>query len=146
MNSPHTKSTTEPPHQCPYHRQHHHHHHHLLFIHPSSLSSPHHHLHLHHHHHHYHVLPQSNNIPQNPNSNFCPNLINPPPQIPEPEAPPTSQYTLNFKDDDHDEFEEVLDEDEDPIFVMTDEWREFFAKSEARRRAAKKLAKKQGKT
>lgn len=41
----------------------------------------------------------------------------------------------NFKDDDHDEFEEVLDEDEDPIFVMTDEWREFFAKSEARRRA-----------
>ncbi|XP_061341118.1 uncharacterized protein LOC133287503 [Gastrolobium bilobum] len=33
------------------------------------------------------------------------------------------------------------EEDDEPVFVLTDEWREFFAKSEARR----KLEKKQGK-
>jgi len=26
------------------------------------------------------------------------------------------------------------EEDDDPVFVLTDEWREFFAKSEARRK------------
>ncbi|XP_027907028.1 uncharacterized protein LOC114166487 [Vigna unguiculata] len=35
------------------------------------------------------------------------------------------------------------EEDDDPVFVLTDEWREFFAKSEARRKLEKK--KKQGK-
>ncbi|KAM7266047.1 hypothetical protein ACFE04_003730 [Oxalis oulophora] len=38
-------------------------------------------------------------------------------------------------------FEEEEDDDE-PIFVMTDEWMEFFAKSEARRKLEKKQAKK----
>lgn len=34
--------------------------------------------------------------------------------------------------------EEVFEEDEeDPVFVLTDEWREFFAKSEAKRRLGK---------
>ncbi|KAH0659908.1 hypothetical protein KY290_029459 [Solanum tuberosum] len=37
------------------------------------------------------------------------------------------------------------DEEEEPIFVLTDEWRDFFAKSEAKRRQAKKHAKKKGK-
>lgn len=27
-----------------------------------------------------------------------------------------------------------VEEDDEPVFVMTDEWREFFAKSEARRK------------
>lgn len=34
-----------------------------------------------------------------------------------------------------DEIEKLEDEEEgDPIFVLTDEWRDFFAKSEAKRR------------
>lgn len=42
--------------------------------------------------------------------------------------------------------EEVAEEDEEePVFVLTDEWREFFAKSEAKRRLAKKQARKKGK-
>ncbi|KAH6759731.1 hypothetical protein C2S52_009864 [Perilla frutescens var. hirtella] len=39
--------------------------------------------------------------------------------------------------------EDEEDEEEgDPMFVLTDEWRDFFAKSEAKRRLAKKQAKK----
>ncbi|KAG6417209.1 hypothetical protein SASPL_119362 [Salvia splendens] len=38
--------------------------------------------------------------------------------------------------------DENEEEEEDPIFVLTDEWREFFAKSEAKRKLAKKQAKK----
>ncbi|XP_028776904.1 SKI/DACH domain-containing protein 1-like [Neltuma alba] len=34
------------------------------------------------------------------------------------------------------------EEDEEPIFVLTDEWRDFFAKSEARRQQEKKNRKK----
>ncbi|XP_024628072.1 forkhead box protein B2 isoform X3 [Medicago truncatula] len=34
------------------------------------------------------------------------------------------------------------EEDDEPIFVLTDEWREFFAKSEAKRKLEKKQAKK----
>ncbi|XP_057808746.1 uncharacterized protein LOC131023219 [Salvia miltiorrhiza] len=43
------------------------------------------------------------------------------------------------------EMENLEHEDEeegDPIFVLTDEWREFFAKSDAKRKLAKKQAKK----
>lgn len=32
------------------------------------------------------------------------------------------------------EAEEGDDEEDEPIFVLTDEWREFFAKSEAKRK------------
>jgi hypothetical protein len=32
----------------------------------------------------------------------------------------------------HEELEE--EDDDDPVFVLTDEWREFFAKSEAKRK------------
>ncbi|KAK9159911.1 hypothetical protein Syun_006252 [Stephania yunnanensis] len=38
--------------------------------------------------------------------------------------------------------EEVEEDDGEPVFVMTDEWVEFFAKSEAKRKLEKKLAKK----
>lgn len=31
------------------------------------------------------------------------------------------------------------EEDDDPVFVLTDEWREFFAKSEAERKQSKAL-------
>ncbi|KAK2406140.1 hypothetical protein P8452_68499 [Trifolium repens] len=33
-------------------------------------------------------------------------------------------------------------EDDEPVFVLTDEWREFFAKSQAKRKLEKKQAKK----
>lgn len=32
------------------------------------------------------------------------------------------------------EGQDLEDEEEEPIFVLTDEWRDFFAKSEAKRR------------
>lgn len=41
------------------------------------------------------------------------------------------------------EDQELEDEEED-VFVMTDEWMEFFAKSEAKRRLAKQQKKKGG--
>ncbi|MED6114899.1 hypothetical protein PIB30_085005 [Stylosanthes scabra] len=34
------------------------------------------------------------------------------------------------------------EEDDEPVFVLTDEWREFFAKSEARRKQEKKQGEK----
>uniref|UniRef100_F6I7H4 Uncharacterized protein n=1 Tax=Vitis vinifera TaxID=29760 RepID=F6I7H4_VITVI len=37
------------------------------------------------------------------------------------------------------------EEDEEPVFVLTDEWMEFFAKSEAKRKLEKKQAKKKRK-
>ncbi|KAK9075975.1 hypothetical protein SSX86_004305 [Deinandra increscens subsp. villosa] len=48
-------------------------------------------------------------------------------------------------EEDEDENEDVNEEEEEFIFVLTDEWKEFFAKSEAKRRLAKKQAKKKGK-
>ncbi|KAJ0110560.1 hypothetical protein Patl1_01542 [Pistacia atlantica] len=38
--------------------------------------------------------------------------------------------------------EEEEEAAEEPVFVLTDEWREFFAASEAKRKLAKKQAKK----
>ncbi|KAL6511104.1 hypothetical protein OROGR_022228 [Orobanche gracilis] len=39
----------------------------------------------------------------------------------------------------HDETEkQEVEEEEEPIFVLTDEWRDFFAKSEAKRLAKKR--------
>lgn len=35
---------------------------------------------------------------------------------------------------DYEQQEEVFDTDEEPVFVLTDEWREFFARSEAKRK------------
>ncbi|PKI76749.1 homeobox-leucine zipper protein HOX21-like [Punica granatum] len=40
--------------------------------------------------------------------------------------------------------EDYDDYDEEPVFVLTDEWKEFFAKSEAKRKQDKKRAKKKG--
>lgn len=38
------------------------------------------------------------------------------------------------------------EDDEEPVFVLTDEWMEFFAKSEAKRKLEKKQAKKKRKS
>ncbi|EEF31301.1 conserved hypothetical protein [Ricinus communis] len=48
-----------------------------------------------------------------------------------------------LQEPEHDELED--EEDDDPVFVLTDEWREFFAKSEAKRKLAKQNAKKKDK-
>ncbi|XP_042517707.1 polyadenylate-binding protein 1-B-like [Macadamia integrifolia] len=42
----------------------------------------------------------------------------------------------------NEEWNEELEEEEEPVFVMTDEWVEFFAKSEAKRGLEKQQAKK----
>ncbi|GAB4841457.1 hypothetical protein Ancab_022174 [Ancistrocladus abbreviatus] len=157
------KANPRSPHHHHCHQLCHHHHHILRCRHPLSLH-PHHHHHCNYHHHH-HQFPLHPAI----HSCFlrhcrhplvcCPSFI--PPQNLQPAAsasPPQhnsnldasgfesiqpSQSTQNLQEEAYQEFEEEADED--PIFVLTDEWREFFAKSEARRREAKKQAKKQGK-
>ncbi|CAO2824463.1 unnamed protein product [Amaranthus hypochondriacus] len=150
----------EQPHYCrhPPHK----HSHHLLFFHPTPLSPHHHHHHHHHHlhhqhhhhhhlhHHHYHhvqcqcAVPEQNYHSHYPNSISLPLHTNPNLGVSGSEVSHTLPDTQNFIDDGLEEYEEL--EDEDPIYVMTDEWREFFAKSEAKRREAKKQAKKQGKS
>ncbi|KAK9992937.1 hypothetical protein SO802_022640 [Lithocarpus litseifolius] len=50
---------------------------------------------------------------------------------------------LMLQEQEHEGLEE--EDDDEPVFVLTDEWREFFAKSEAKRKLAKKQAKKNGK-
>ncbi|KAJ7961605.1 SKI/DACH domain-containing protein 1-like [Quillaja saponaria] len=42
----------------------------------------------------------------------------------------------DLQEQEHEDFLE--EEDDEPVFVLTDEWREFFAKSEARRRLGSK--------
>ncbi|TQD76237.1 hypothetical protein C1H46_038264 [Malus baccata] len=53
---------------------------------------------------------------------------------------PTSQTLLEYGEVDDGWLEE--EEDDDPVFVLTDEWKEFFAKSEAKRKLEKQQAKK----
>lgn len=39
-----------------------------------------------------------------------------------------------LQEQEHWGLEEAEEDDDEPIFVLTDEWREFFAKSEAKRK------------
>ncbi|KAL1293489.1 uncharacterized protein LOC107618160 isoform X3 [Arachis ipaensis] len=83
-----------------------------------------------------------------------PQYLRPLPQNPHLFAPlhlPTSQATKYNEESNafvahSQELEHVElhdeEEDDEPIFVLTDEWREFFAKSEARRKQEKKQGKK----
>ncbi|KAL4192587.1 hypothetical protein AMTRI_Chr06g172740 [Amborella trichopoda] len=112
---------------CPHHHHHHHHHHHL-------------HLHICHRnrfHSFFHLAPP-----------FCPNsLPDPIPRVlpppwptpyPPPSATPLAQSeTLADAEPSREELEDGEEEEEEPVFVMTDEWMEFFAKSEAKRRQEK---------
>ncbi|CAL0324414.1 unnamed protein product [Lupinus luteus] len=99
---------------CPLHPHRHHHHHH------------HHHRHcpLHHRHHSHckfqsHLLPTPSPLPPTPPTSAVVHHHQPNPQI--------SEELEHIELDD----EEL---DDDPVFVLTDEWREFFAKSEAKRK------------
>ncbi|KAK6163718.1 hypothetical protein DH2020_000582 [Rehmannia glutinosa] len=114
---------------------------------------------FHHHHHggsHHHFFYVSPNCPlhrsilqpnnHSPSCSFSTSY--PSPQNPQPLAsiPPDPHFSFVGDDakmmQDGTEKLEVEKEEEEPIFVLTDEWREFFAKSEAKRRLAKKQAKK----
>ncbi|MCD7452285.1 hypothetical protein HAX54_016117 [Datura stramonium] len=95
------------------------------------------------------MLQRNNHVPT------CPLFTPPPlPQNPEhiiPEDLNMQQFSEpNFSFTDsrmtQNEDQDLEDEEEEPIFVLTDEWRDFFAKSEAKRRQAKKHAKKKGKS
>eukprot|EP00262_Sarcandra_glabra_P013596 TRINITY_DN3802_c0_g1_i1.p1 TRINITY_DN3802_c0_g1~~TRINITY_DN3802_c0_g1_i1.p1 ORF type:complete len:172 (+),score=31.57 TRINITY_DN3802_c0_g1_i1:87-602(+) len=159
------------PHQpiLPSYLTHHHHHHHPLCFFPH-----HHHHHPlcffpHHHHHHHHSfsLPQKPCFTSKPHhlpSLPCPfalNTHNPgcfhnhfstlPPQISSnfevgSASPSLQDPNLGFSDSGlQEELAEELDEaDEEPVYVLTDEWMEFFTKSEAKRRSDKKKSKKKG--
>ncbi|KAL5798706.1 hypothetical protein ACOSQ2_003526 [Xanthoceras sorbifolium] len=121
------------------HHHHHHHHHHLIFC-------P---LHSHYHHHHHYL-----NCHSCVNFTFVPL---PPPQYSKPAGAVPLQNEFNLESDntlsedvtqmlqeqEHGGLDEAGEDDDKPIFVLTDEWREFFAASEAKRKLGeKKKAKK----
>ncbi|KDP45293.1 hypothetical protein JCGZ_15158 [Jatropha curcas] len=131
----------------PHHHHHHHHrHHHLCHGHPHQLCS----LHNHYHHHYCncHFL-------------ICPGLAPVPLQVADPYAPYPSENEFNLQSNANTEnynsitqvlqepeindLEDEQEENDDPVFVLTDEWREFFAKSEAKRKLEKQQAKKKDK-
>ncbi|CAM8959279.1 unnamed protein product [Rhodiola kirilowii] len=127
-------------HRCVHHHHHHHHHDHHNCIHKK------HHLNCAHHHHHHHICHHSAAGPPHAPQ---------PPRTAHPLLTPNTEASLHFSNSDlvdevlmqeevDNEEREGLDDD-DPVFVMTDEWKEFFAKSEARRRLAKQQAKMKGK-
>ncbi|XP_058103211.1 uncharacterized protein LOC131246810 [Magnolia sinica] len=140
----------------------HHHHHHSIScpLFRRSLHGPPCFFHHHHHHHHHHHFPPPS---------FCPfqHHLRPPPFAfpppisngPEPGSlPPTvgdGEQAVSFhgrsagsgcelQEDLTVELHGAVVEEEEPVFVMTDEWMEFFAKSEAKRRLEKQKRKQKG--
>ncbi|CAL4972469.1 unnamed protein product [Urochloa decumbens] len=125
-------------------------HHHRVHIH---LCHHHHRVHIHlcHHHHGAHSLAPAppaclhhHHQQQHPAPVFFPNA-NPMEAPWQPEPPPAAvgedvgelDPELGLLD-----AEAADDEEEEPVFVLTDEWAEFFAKSDAKRRLAKQQKKK----
>ncbi|KAA8550576.1 hypothetical protein F0562_002260 [Nyssa sinensis] len=136
-----------------------HHHHHPLFVHHHHHHQ-HHPLFVHHHHHHHHFSPQcplhSYLFQENSHPRICPKFTAPPlPQNPGLAGSPnhlslqlperTDAFASNSLVMQEENVGLEEEDEEDPVFVLTDEWREFFAKSEAKRRSAKKQARKKGK-
>ncbi|OEL20485.1 hypothetical protein BAE44_0018498 [Dichanthelium oligosanthes] len=128
-------------------------HQHLLHLHLHLDPRHHHHVHIHlfHHHHGAHLLAPAppaclQQQQQHPAPVFFPNA-NPSAAPWHPEPPPAAVG----EDDgelDHEpgllHAEAAEDEEEEPVFVLTDELAEFFAKSEAKRRLAKQQKKNKG--
>ncbi|XP_034689580.1 SKI/DACH domain-containing protein 1-like [Vitis riparia] len=123
---------------CLHHHLHHHHHHH--------------HLHHHHHHHHHHCALHCHphlcpSFPSPiPSQNLQPlaSLTSPKDVNPSVSQEPSNSNALILQEQKHEGLEE--EDDEEPVFVLTDEWMEFFAKSEAKRKLEKKQAKKKRKS
>ncbi|CAN4101333.1 unnamed protein product [Withania somnifera] len=125
-----------------HHPLHHHHHHHFQILHNCPLHS---------------YMLQQGWSQRNSHVTTCPLFApSPLPQNPEHSTPNLLPEDLNLQLSEpnvsftnsrmtQNEGRDLEDEDEEPIFVLTDEWRDFFAKSEARRRQAKKHAKKKRK-
>ncbi|WCJ37962.1 hypothetical protein M5689_019050 [Euphorbia peplus] len=86
----------------------------------------HHHCCRHHHHHHYNW------------HNLCPRIS---PHLNFDRETPAS-VSLVEEEPKQNEFDNEDEQEDDPIFVLTDEWRDYFAKSEAKRKLEKQLAKK----
>ncbi|CAO1940705.1 unnamed protein product [Urochloa humidicola] len=104
--------------------RHHHHVHIHLCHHHNGVGA---HIHLHHHH-----QPQ-----QHPAPVFFPNATpTAAPWQPEPPAAAVGE-DVGELDPEPELLHAEAAEDEEPVFVLTDEWAEFFAKSEAKRRLAK---------
>ncbi|XP_057457865.1 uncharacterized protein LOC130748648 [Lotus japonicus] len=104
--------------------------------------------HRHHHQHHCSHCPLRRHCHHCPLHN-PPTLFQPPPLFPSlPQIPHLSPLKQPIASDAQisQELENIeLDgeeEDDEPVFVLTDEWREFFAKSEAKRKIEKKQGKK----
>ncbi|CAN6684821.1 unnamed protein product [Malus baccata var. baccata] len=124
----------------PHHHLHHLHHHHHR--HPLFLCPLHHHLHRRHDNHHFHHLrPNFASFPQNPEPPAAAAIPFPTHMNSEPSEFKEAHYddptSLTLPEQTHGEIGDgVLEEEEDdePIFVLTDEWKEFFAKSEAKRK------------
>ncbi|KAI4354230.1 hypothetical protein L6164_003117 [Bauhinia variegata] len=123
------------------HRHHHHrHHHHCYHFFPPCA----------HHNHHLHSPFQENlkfslPLPQKPDS-FIPLPIRNNPNVGAAEYQEANSSAAQISQElEHLELDEEEDDVDEPIFVLTDEWRDFFAKSEARRRLEKKQSKKKGK-
>ncbi|XP_039125896.1 uncharacterized histidine-rich protein DDB_G0274557-like [Dioscorea cayenensis subsp. rotundata] len=123
---------------------HHHHHHPHLHIHPHCAyhhllhfhccrSTPH--IHFHHHCPNLSPLP-SFGFPHRPPP-FPIRSISEEPIVSAVDHPTTMREGLSLQKQEFNEDLQLDDEDEEVEFVLTDEWREFFAKSEAKRRADK---------
>ncbi|KAL6967977.1 hypothetical protein U1Q18_033781 [Sarracenia purpurea var. burkii] len=143
MDSSETR-VRRPPCACLLHRPNHHHHHH-------HFSLCHHRLSHHHHHHHHHLhfslhCPLHSHLLQPKNHRYtCPNSLLLPNRSNFPVFGETYPSDPLLMQEANKGAEEKEDEEE-PVFVLTDEWKEFFAESEAKRRLAKKQAIKKGKT
>ncbi|KAB2636601.1 hypothetical protein D8674_027135 [Pyrus ussuriensis x Pyrus communis] len=117
----------DPPHgwrPCLLHHAHHHLHHHY-HSHPLFLCPLHHrHHHHHHNHHHFHHLASNLHLVSDQFVNRT---------LPEQTYGEIGDGVVEEEEDD------------EPIFVLTDEWKEFLAKCEAKRKLEKQQAKKKGK-
>ncbi|CAL4953044.1 unnamed protein product [Urochloa decumbens] len=125
-------------------------HQHLLHLHLDP--SHHHHVHIHlcHHHHGAHSLAPAppaclhhHHQQQHPAPVFFPNA-NPmaAPWQPEPPAAAVGEDVGGLDPEPGLLDAEAAEDEEEPVFVLTDEWAEFFAKSDAKRRLAKQQKKK----
>ncbi|XP_048422708.1 transcription factor MafB-like [Pyrus x bretschneideri] len=129
----------------PHHHLHHHHHRHPLFL------SPLHHR-RHHHHHFHHLRLNFASFPQNREPPAAAPIPFPTHMNSEPSELKEAHYDdptfLTLPEQTYGEIGEGVveeEEDDEPIFVLTDEWKEFLAKCEAKRKLEKQQAKKKGK-
>ncbi|OMO77159.1 hypothetical protein CCACVL1_15186 [Corchorus capsularis] len=119
---------------CPLHH-HHHHHCHRHHNHHTIILCP-----LHHHHHlitrHSHVNPTLSPLSQPIHFNSLSTAV---------QNEADHSATLASQEQEYEEVVQEEEEEVEPIFVLSDEWREFFAKSEAKRKLGKQQAKKKRK-